>query len=403
MMRNPAGPPSPNPTANPAGVGKGLALPCPLPSIRAFSVRRRLSAALALTVGAALTLTGLATVSTPPAAASLPTVAAGSSDALADAWGIKTITSGAPGSNPWNDQTRVMAALSDLGVRHIRTPLFHGNRGQLDYLKRLQSAGVTALVTMGRPDGQGGTVPQLVNDAAAVPGSVFAVEGANEWDLHGGSGWAANLRAYQKNLYTTMKANPALKGKPVYGPSIGHEEDYAALGDVSAWLDKGNIHTYPGGWQPSQRLDVKMSESKPNRGSKPVMFGETGYHNYMQDTSTHLPAPEGVAGVYYPRMVLEGWRRGVTNTFSYQLLDNRPGQTGVVDNRESHFGLIRNDWSRKPAFNAMANFEALVRDPGAGFAPAPLAYATTGGPSDLKQVLVAKRDGSHILFLWRDV
>ena len=397
MFRTTAGQPSPNPTAHLAGVGKGSVLP-------RSAARRAVGSAAVVSLGAVLAFTGTSTVHPVQAQAAPPLVAASSSDALADSWGIKVITSGAPGNNPWNDKSRVMSELRGLGVRHIRTPLFHNNKGQLAYLNTLGQQGITALLTMGRPDGQGGTVPQLVADAASVSNAVYEVEGSNEWDLRGGANWVSTIRGHQAALYAAMKANPAMRNKPVLGPSMGHEEDMAKLGDISGSLDIGNLHNYPGGQKPSVKIDRRMQLSKANRGNKPVAVSETGYHNYLQDTSTHLPASEAVAGAYYPRLVLENYKRGVRNVFSYQLLDNRPGQTGVVDNRESHFGLVRNDWSHKPAYDAMANFMSLVSDPGAGgFKAAPLSYAVTNAPSDLRQVLVGKRDGSHILFLWRDV
>jgi len=358
---------------------------------------------LAAALSTALSFGTLSVVSPPPAGAAPPVVPAQSSDALANAWGIKVITTGAAGNNPWNDEARVTDALKGLGIRHIRTLLSPSNKNQITYLQRLQSAGITTLGTMGRPDGQGGSVAQLVAHAAKMPGAIYALEGSNEWDLRGGSNWVTEVKNHQKAMFAQINANPALANKIILGPSVGHQENMVKLGDVSPWIDRGNLHSYPGGREPSSRLDLKIADSKANRGSKPLIATETGYHNYMQNTSTHLPASESVAGVYYPRLVLEYWKRGMSNVFSYQLLDNRPGMTGIVQDRESYFGLIRNDWSRKPAYTAMANFQSLINDPGGSFSPAPLSYSVTGGGSDLKQVLVAKRDGSHVLFLWRDV
>ena len=91
-------------------------------------------------------------------------------------------------NNHWDDHTRVLAAPQEMQVRHIRTELWANNKGQWAYLNQIRGAGITALLTMGRPNGLGGTVPQLVNVAATqVPNAIYAFEGANEvcrrdWD-----------------------------------------------------------------------------------------------------------------------------------------------------------------------------------------------------------------------------
>jgi hypothetical protein len=245
-------------------------------------------------------------------------------------------------------------------------------------------------------------VPQLINAATTnVPNVIYAFEGANEWDRRGGSNWAAEVRAHQKNLYTQLKANPKTSKYKVFGPSVGGDDHYDELGNVSSWLDIGNIHTYPGGMPPSDRLDQRMSLAKVNRQAKPVASTETGYHNAVRCNCGHRPSSEATAAVYYPRMVLEGMRRGLTHTFGFQLIEAVPDPE--KDSYIPNLGLIRYDWSRKPAFYAMRNMLTLMSDPGAGFTTGSLAYGVTGGGSDLRQMLFQKRDGTYILFLWRDV
>jgi len=84
--------------------------------------------------------------------------------------------------------------------------------------------------------------------------------------------------------------------------------------------------------------------------------------------------------------------------YSDELVDQG---TSLTD-REQRFGLLRNDWSPKPAYTAMRNLLALASDPGPSFTRHVLAYGLAGAPSDLRQSLVQRRDGSYTLFLWRD-
>ncbi len=376
--------------------------------ISAARSRKRLSRGRArlLATGTVLTVTalafgGLSTTDSAPALAALPTVKAKPADSLANGFGIKIESSKA--NNHWDDHARVISALQELRVRHIRTELWANNKGQVAYLNDIKAkTGITALFTMGRPNNLGGTVPQIVNVAATqVPSVIYAFEGANEWDRRSGSNWAAEVRAHQKNLYTQLKANPVTKKYQVFGPSVGGDKHYSQLGDVSKWLDAGNLHTYPGGMPPSNMLDSRLAASKVNRQAKPAVSTETGYHNAVNCGCGHRPSSEAAAATYYPRMVLEDMRRGLSNTFGFQLIESKPDPE--KDSYITNLGLVRYDWSRKPAFYAMRNLLTLMNDPGAGFTTGSLAYAVNGGGTDLRQMLFQKRDGTFVLFLWRDV
>ena len=95
--------------------------------------------------------------------AGIPSVQARQSDALTDSFGIKVETSSSAGM--YGQRARAESELKSLGVRHIRTDFFDDNEGQYAYLNKLHAdLGITALLTMGRPDGRGGTVSQLVHD-----------------------------------------------------------------------------------------------------------------------------------------------------------------------------------------------------------------------------------------------
>ena len=59
--------------------------------------------------------------------------------------------------------------------------------------------------------------------------------------------WVANTRAYQRELWTRVKGDPVLQDIPVLGPAVARDGSEAALGDLSDYLDRGNIHPYPGG------------------------------------------------------------------------------------------------------------------------------------------------------------
>jgi hypothetical protein len=100
-----------------------------------------------------------------------------------------------------------------------------------------------------------------------------------------------------------------------------------------------------------------------------------------------------------PRLYLDYFRRGIARTFAYELIDEHPDPQHV--NAEASFGLLRNDLSEKPAFVSLKRLIALLRDPGPAFTPKRLRYAIEGAPSDLRRLLLQKRDGSYYLALWQ--
>ena len=126
---------------------------------------------------------------------------------------------------------------------------------------------------------------------------------------------------------------------------------------------------------------------------------ETGYHNGLATTGNHPPTSEEAAAIYMPRLFLEYFREGIARTFSYELVDENPDPS--LSEREDHFGLLRSDFSEKPAFTALHNLIAILEDPGPSFTPGSLNYSVGGSQSDLRQLLLQKRDGSFYLALWR--
>jgi hypothetical protein len=320
-------------------------------------------------------------------------------DALVDSIGVNTHTY--YGDTAYSNFDAVKRALTDLGVRHIRENLALDMPNQYRALNELAAVGIKANLIVEDSRDRLGSLAQLLGILRSeVRGAVEAVEGLNEYDMSGNPGWVASLRLHQQALYTRVKSDPALSSLPVLGPSLVHPETYAALGDLSNSLDYGNVHPYPGGFWPNINLSQHLDAGSITSGGKPLFATETGYHNALNWHGFHRPASERAAAVYLPRIFLEYFRRGVARTFSYELVDEFPD--AARGERESNFGLLRNDFSEKPAYVAIRNLIAILEDRGPDFAPAGLDYSVGGDLSNLRQVLLAKRDGSYFLALWRE-
>ena len=350
-------------------------------------------------LGALAALTTLALAAPAPAA----TVPAYDAAAFSDSVGV--VTHGDYFDTAYGDADRVVAALTRLGVRYVREGVqanperkFEAFNARHDaYLDRLHAAGIRASFLMGKPGNTRGTLDELLAKVRDRHLAMAAsLEGPNEYDLSGDPEWMATLRDYQRQLYEKAKADPALRHLPVLAPAMGRKVSYDTFGDIGMWADRGNVHPYPGGLAPEDWLTRELGRPRQIVPGKPVQATETGYHNGMADQTTHYATSERAAGAYLPRLLLDHFTRGVERTYVYELLDEKPDPE--LDNREQHFGLLRNDFSFKPAATALANLMAIAGTGSGG--PAALDVDLTGGLEDARAVALRQGPGSALLVLW---
>jgi hypothetical protein len=303
---------------------------------------------------------------------------------------------------PYTNFGMVARRLEELGIHHIRDNLVSNEPGEYEYLRALAARGIKSTLIMGSPEnGLAGLEDLLVTLQSNLLGAVDAVEGPNELDISKYTDWPEKLTEYQAALYEGVKGNSALASIPVIGPSLAYLRHAPEAPDLSMYLDYGNIHSYPGGEPPEAVLPEWLAAARQMSGDKPIVATETGYHTAVASDGEHPPVSEAAEAVYLPRLFLDYFGTGVSRTFAYELVDEHPDS--ALEEPESNFGLLRNDFTPKPAFTAMRNLIAILDDPGgADFDPPPFGYAVTGNQSDLRQVLLAKRDGTYYLALWRD-
>jgi hypothetical protein len=306
------------------------------------------------------------------------------------------------------DFDTIESRLLELCVRHVGDGLCPTCEEQIRRIRALAADGITHALSVGEPS-QGVAHAQQGLDVVRdrLQGAVEMIDGPNEMDISGDPNWVADTRVFQAELYQRVKSDPALSSLAVVGPSLVGGDAHTLLGDLSASLDFGNIHPYPGGEMPLFNLaDVKELAAHVS-GSKPLVATEVGYHNNLSETGHHRPASEWAAGIYTPRLLLEGFRGGLARTYLFQLLDpwtqEQLQQNGVSASTNA-FGLLRTDLSRKPAFITVRN---LLRTADANSAPVAspggLRYGLEGAGPDLRQLLLRSADGSFRLVLWRQV
>jgi hypothetical protein len=335
----------------------------------------------------------------PDPAPRLPLVTPVSGSAFVDSVGVNVHMSYF--STAYNNWQQVRDRLVQLGVRHVRDGACVGCTAQRQRLLALASAGIGVDFIMRQP-GSPDSVASLVDMLAGpMRPAVDAIEGPNEYDTSGGSGWAASLRDYQTQIYALTRGNPALAGVPVVGPSLVNSRSYSLLGSLGDALDVGNVHPYAGGGLPTVNLASNLSLETVTAGSKPVMATEAGYHNALAATSGQPPVSEDAAAAYVPRLFLDMFRAGIARTYLYELVDQH-ADAGLTT-PEDNFGLLRSDFSEKPAFQSLAALLHLTDGDGSRFALNPLQLEVVGAPADMRQLLLQTGPHSYALVLWRDV
>jgi hypothetical protein len=287
----------------------------------------------------------------------------------------------------------VVARLRELGVRHIRDAMPSPVEPLGAGLRAARQAGIRGTLATGDVHHD----PEAaVRDALIVMGdAIDAFEGPNELDA-GQPGWASTLSSYMPRLAAAV--NRQAPGVTLIGPSFIDPGNRSSLpADLPGLV---NQHPYPGGAPPEVALAAAADEAERAPGRQGLVFTETGYHNALRDRSDQPPVSEEAAAVYLPRLLLAAYALGARRTFIYELLDEKPDP--ALSDLQQHFGLLRTDFSPKPAFTAIKTLIAAVRSsPGAGDrARLPIRLGGEGA-DDVTHLTFVRGDGSRIVALWR--
>jgi hypothetical protein len=308
------------------------------------------------------------------------------------------------------DYRRIVTKLDELGVRHVRDGVYANPAPQWrDWNERHYRAveyaaahGIRFTVGMGEPGSPFGTLHDLIGVVKGrLRGAIEALEEPNEFDhFTGGPRWRSRLTAYDRDLYRAVKADPSLRSLPVIGPSLGLWASEKALGDQEAWLDVGNVHPYTGGLSPNPtHLHSALALTRIVSGRKPIWATEAGYNTALRARTGQPPVSEHVGAVYTLRTFLEHFGDGVRRTFTYELIDEKPDPNDR--DPEQHYGLLRNDFTPKPAFTALKNLLTLVGRGGEEPRLRPLSMRLSGADEGVRELVLQKADGSYLVALWR--
>jgi hypothetical protein len=358
---------------------------------------------------AGLLAAGACSLAAAPAASASP-VAPRSAAAFYDSVGVSTHI--VYYDTAYGDWPRIVERLQELGVRNIRDGIYANPTQQWhDWNERYYSA-VELAASRGmrftfvvNPPGVGtGTLDQLLDVAGGrLRNAAEALEAPNEMDKYvGGARWPRALASYERQLHVKAKARRATRSLPILGPSFATLQGPSLVGNLRGLVDVGNIHPYTGGLSPNpEHIKSELKRARITARGKPVWATEVGFHNAMHSRSADNQAPvsERTAAIYMVRTFLEQFRAGIRRTFAYELIDEKPDAHGR--DAEQHFGLLRNDFSRKPAFNALRNLLTIVGRERRSGRLTPLRIQVSRSERDVRRLVLQKADGSYVVALWR--
>jgi hypothetical protein len=330
-----------------------------------------------------------------PPNANFPTEMAQMADSFVDSVGVNVHLH--YGDTSYGNYAAVRSALTNLGVRHIRDGLVDTTwAAYYDRLNELGRLGIKSTLITSPKESEA----VLISYPNRVPDSFEAYEAPNEYDMSGDLHWTTTLNAFMMVLHNAVRSNTKTSGFPIIGPSLTQSASFPVAASSAFSFDDANLHNYPGGRNPGTAgwgangygsIDSNIALAKSAWPGKPIWTTETGYLN---DMSKQDSVPEVISGKYLPRVVLEQWMHGIKRTFIYELVDigSTFGQNG--------FGLLRADFSPKPAYNSIKSTIGLLSDPGPVFSTHRLGVALDGDLSNVHHLLLEKRTGTYYLIIW---
>ena len=387
------------------------------PTLSRRSVIKR-GAAAAAAGAAAPVFSGLATPLTPAAnAAALPTVTPKWSQLAVESFGVCAMPTHS--HSVYQHRSAWVGNLADMGAAFIRGTYKPGSSPTYDTARLLRERRMKWQMVIVKSLSQSDAdIRARVNDIAKNAADVcLAVEGINEpnHNRSGGSvpsNWRELTLQKQKALWQAVQAVPALRGKPVLGPSLqmvkATEADFKwfAANGLNNYMTHAGTHCYASGGYIDTNFDSKTRVMR-TYWKKPVWITETGYTNAIAGTGGQRAVPESVSGIYAPSAVLEAIDRNWKVNW-FEVMDDV--DAGAKNDAESNFGLWAvgstsspAGWRPKPAAVALKKILNGLKDPGPAYQPRAMGLRVAAATPDVRWTALGKRDGSVQLYLRRTV
>lgn len=368
-----------------------------------------------------------------------------SADAFVDSVGINVRMSYTnwPTATNWvnpNSSQNIRNLLVDLGIRHLRDRIPEPNVSpNITYVNprlavlyrdnglRVLSGVDTRSNSLLAPSQIGTYVNWYANGSITLDGAQIpvrsileATEGPNEYDYESQKdpNWANNLRSYQSQLYSQVKAKSTLAQLPVLMPSLIKTEYCSSpLGSLESSISFGNLHPYPNYpymRNPGSTIGWHLNEVASCSGTKKVWTTETGYYT---KTGSNSDINETTAAKYTPRLLTEYFKTGkISRTYLFQLVEGAVDGWGLIAAQPTSTTI--DGWKQfslrpKPSYQAVKSLLQLLKEASWSkterrwVAPAvnlkAINLSFQGMNSTTHYLLLQKSNNHYYLLLWQEV
>jgi hypothetical protein len=286
------------------------------------------------------------------------------------------------------------ASINYLGLKNLRDCPGNDNdvgaNGSWQQIASATGAKFDAYMTEGSPASDTANLARV--SRLAAQGILNFVEGGNENDdafaLSQGNSiaWTAS---FQRQVFATGHA----LGLPVINMSFGSgwtaknnwRGNYDKVGDLSAFADYANAHTYPMTNQmPEPTIRRLNGNALLAAAARPVITTEIGWNN------AQFPPADAARHALYA--VFDGMKHGNPKTYFYALFDDRSGK----------FGFMNQDGSAKPSGTALHNLTTILADSAVPRRES-LAFGLSGTTPNDNSLLMGKSNSAFQLALWNEV
>jgi hypothetical protein len=224
------------------------------------------------------------------------------------------------------------------------------------------------------------------------------VEGANEADNVPKPNWA-QMKLDQKNLWNTVRGDKAFDHVAVMGTSFANPLNGTHVAPLDAIEDFAQLHNATCDWNPGTDISwvsiaANTAKIRLSTYEKPIVTTETGYND---NPARGCSLPDDIIAKYTPRTSAERWLAHEPRTYFTFLVDNPSDPVFGAK------GLLFVDGRPKPQFLTLSDLIAVTADPGVAPKAKSVSYGMSGLTSDVHHIMLARRDGSYDLMLWREL
>jgi hypothetical protein len=199
----------------------------------------------------------------------------------------------------------------------------------------------------------------------------FQTKEAAKWMLF----YEATNQSLSRWLKTRLEPLKGIDSQARY--TVGYNDHFLAALPANRLLDFVSIHTY-GDAYPIQTT-ISLLEFFKRTGQK-IGLEEFGYSNYEWMPDKPGPVGEGVSALFETALWLYLYQEGFTGGYKWMLYDAPPQPNRI----EASYGLLRGDYSPKPAYYAAQSIGFLRQS------------NQTGGFKQLES-----GDGKNVRYLWQ--